>query len=170
MDSLLIFQWAGWNNQTRKGSFLCEFSHWCRVFELPFQETLVDQPLNPTLSYLFYWFSILIMVCRSFGPNWNISSVRWITITFCTDIHGPQRQTLNDFCDPTNFSLAPPVGLSFLRILWQNTYSTDWQKMWYKHNTVPKRWIGRFWPHYHYQGTFPLALVISKCLHANNWN
>lgn len=46
-----------------------------------------------------------------FGPDPNISTaLGWITMKFCTNIHGPHRMKANDFGDPLMFHLAPPAG------------------------------------------------------------
>ncbi len=38
----------------------------------------------------------------------EVSTVGWIAMEFCTDIHGFQRMNPNDFGDPLTFPLAPP--------------------------------------------------------------
>ncbi len=47
-----------------------------------------------------------------FGPNIS-TTIGWIVIKFCTDVHGSQRMNPTDFGDPLTFSLAPPAGQSF---------------------------------------------------------
>lgn len=50
-------------------------------------------------------------VCLSvhqFGPNWNISTIGWLAMTFCADIHGPLGMNATDFHDPLTFPIAPP--------------------------------------------------------------
>ncbi len=46
-----------------------------------------------------------------FSSDWNVSTtIGWIAIKVCTDIHGSQTMNPNDFDDPLTFPLVPPWG------------------------------------------------------------
>lgn len=56
-------------------------------------------------------------------------------MTFCTDIHGPQRKDPNDFSDPLTFPLADQFFIYLVKYL--NFYFKDWHKICYRHSWSP---------------------------------
>ncbi len=56
----------------------------------------------------------MLPACQSVGPPRNISTtIGWINMKFCTNIHGPQKMNPKNFGDPLTFPLAPPSDQNF---------------------------------------------------------
>lgn len=59
---------------------------------------------------------MVVLVCPlvdHFGPEWNTTTILWITMKFDRKIDGFQRMIHEDFSDPVTFRLAKPVSQSY---------------------------------------------------------
>ncbi len=102
--------YSDWAFMKMGGTFEC-LSHICNyVFKKSSTpnaiSSLTFENWATTLTVLYY--------CHYRWLRLSISTtIWWLAMKFCTDIHGPQRINPNDVGAPLTFPLAPPAGRIF---------------------------------------------------------
>ncbi len=71
-----------------------------------------DQRKGISINAVWFPFSHVGGVSLYFCPDWNIfTTMEWMIMKFCTDIHGLQRMDPMDLGDPLTLPLVPPQSL-----------------------------------------------------------